>query len=141
MAEGARSGAVVVAPRAESGAVNADPIDPDVLFSGRPFAIAVVRRVQDLVASLGESTVRTTKSQVAFRRGRGFAYLWPPVFANPGVEIVLSIALTRHETSPRFKQVAHPAPRIWMHHMEIRDLAQLDDEVEAWLREAFESAS
>jgi hypothetical protein len=58
-----------------------------------------------------------------------------------GDEVVLSIALRRHEASPRFKQVAHPAPHVWMHHMEIRDLAQLDDEVRAWLQEAFENAS
>jgi hypothetical protein len=111
------------------------------LFAGRPFALTVVDRVQDLVASIGEATIRTTRSQIAFRHRRGFAYLWPPVFGDRGVEIVLSIALARHDPSPRFKQVAHPAPRIWMHHMEIRDLAQLDDEVRTWLREAFEDAS
>ncbi len=110
------------------------------MFAGRPFALTVVDRVQAMVASIGDGSVRATKTQIAFRRRRGFAYLWPPVFGNRGVEIVLSIALGRHDDSPRFKQVAHPAPRIWMHHLEIRDLAQLDDEVQAWLREAFETA-
>lgn len=54
---------------------------------------------------------------------------------------MLSIALGRHDRWGRFKQVAHPAPRIWMHHLEIRDLSDLDDEVESWLREAFENAA
>ena len=115
--------------------------DPVSLFAGRPFALAVVERVQAIVASIGPASIRTTKSQVAFRRRRGFAYRWPPLFGERGVEVVLSIALGRHDTSPRFKQVAHPAPRIWMHHMEIRDLSQQDDEVTAWLRETFENAS
>ena len=115
--------------------------DPGDLFAGHPFALSVVERVQGIVASIGEATIRTTKSQVAFRRRRGFAYLWPPVFGGRGVEIVLSIALGRHDASPRFKQVAHPAPRTWMHHMEIRDISQLDDEVAEWLREAYENAS
>lgn len=120
--------------------MNADRMDSPALFAGRPFALTVVDRVQGIVTSLGEATIRTTKSQIAFRRRRGFAYLWPPVFGNRGAEIVLSIALDRHDASPRFKEVAHPAPRVWMHHMEIHDLAQLDDEVTAWLREAFEAA-
>jgi len=116
-------------------------MDPGELFAGQPFPVTVVERVQAIVASFGEATTRTTKTQVAFRRRRGFAYLWPPVFESPGVEIVLSIALGRDVASARFKQVAHPAPGVWMHHMEIRDLGQLDDEVTAWLREAFEHAS
>ena len=57
--------------------------------------------------------------------------------ADPAVEVVLSLALGRLDPSPRWKQVAHPSPRIWMHHLEVRDLADLDDEVRAWLREAF----
>jgi hypothetical protein len=121
--------------------MNAERMDPGALFADQPFALTVVDRVRGIVASIGEAAIRTTKSQIAFRRRRGFAYLWPPVIGDRGVEIVLSIALGRCDPSPRFKQVAHPAPRVWMHHMEIRDLAQLDDEVRAWLREAFEDAS
>ena len=71
--------------------------DPDRLFAGRPFALSVVDSVSRAIAAIGEATMRTTKSQIAFRHGRGFAWLWPPVFENPGVEIVLSIALTRHD--------------------------------------------
>jgi hypothetical protein len=111
------------------------------LFAGKPFALSVVARVERIVSSIGQATVRTTKSQMAFRHRRGFAYLWPPVFEGRGVEVVLSIALPRHEVSSRFKQVAHPAPHIWMHHMEIRDLGQLDDQVRAWLQEAFDAAA
>jgi hypothetical protein len=121
--------------------VKSVPSDPETLFAGRPFAFAVVERVRTIVEAIGEATVRTTKSQIAFRRRRGFAWLWPPVFEGRGVEIVLSVALPRLDGSPRFKQVAHPAPRIWMHHLEIRDLAELDDEVTAWLREAFLNAA
>ena len=125
----------------DSDVLNAERLDPGAVFAGQPFALSVLDHVEDIVASIGEATIRTTKSQIAFRRRRGFAYLWPPVFGDRGVEIVLSIALGRHDASPRFKQVAHPAPRIWMHHMEIHDLAQLDDEVRVWLREAFDNAS
>lgn len=55
-------------------------------------------------------------------------------------EVVLSIALGRLDKSSRFKDVAHPAPAEWMHHLEIRQLGDLDDEVADWLREAAERA-
>ncbi|MFB9654643.1 DUF5655 domain-containing protein [Pseudarthrobacter oxydans] len=42
--------------------------------------------------------------------------------------------------SPRFKETAHPAPGIWMHHLELMDSSQLDGEVEQWLRQAYEAA-
>jgi len=36
--------------------------------------------------------------------------------------------------------VAHPALTVWMHHLELRCAAELDDEVADWLREAYERA-
>jgi Domain of unknown function (DUF5655) len=40
----------------------------------------------------------------------------------------------------RVKQVVHPSPPRWMHHLEFRNLDDIDDEVAAWLREAAERA-
>jgi len=64
-------------------------------------------------------------------------YLWLPgrLLRHPSSEVVLSIALRRPDPSPRFKEVAHPAERAWMHHLEIRLVEDLDGEVEARLRE------
>jgi hypothetical protein len=55
--------------------------------------------------------------------------------------VVLSIALGRRDDSPRWKEVAHPSPKHWIHHLEVRDLADIDDEVAGWLREAAERAT
>lgn len=95
-----------------------------------------------MVGLLDGVTVRTSKSQVAFRRRRGFAYLWLPgmYLAKPSAEVVLSIALDRELASGRFKEVVHPSPRVWMHHLEIRSLDDLDDEVSGWLRSAYDAA-
>jgi hypothetical protein len=115
---------------------------PDSLFEGHPDAWAVYARVRDIVAGMGPWEVRTTKSQVAFRRARGFAYVWRPgqYLASADAPAVLSIALGRHVESPRFKEVAHPSATQWMHHLEVHDPAEVDDEVAAWLREAAERA-
>ena len=118
------------------------PRDPERFFADHPVAHDVYRRVYSMLEDLGPFEVRTTKTQVAFRRRRGFAYLWFPVewARGPGVEIVLSVALGREDDSPRWKQVAHPSPRIWMHHLEVSGTDVLDEEVRDRLAEAYEAA-
>jgi Domain of unknown function (DUF5655) len=118
-------------------------VTPEVFFAGCPEALAVFETVRTVLGEHGPYSVRTSKSQVAFRRRRGFAFIWVPgqYLRNPAAKVVLSIVLARHEQSPRFKQVAHPAPRIWMHHLELNDASAIDDQVAHWLREAADSAA
>jgi len=105
-------------------------------------ALAVYERVRDIVSVGADVEVRASKSQVAFRRRRGFAWLWVPgrYLRRPAADVVLSFALGRHDPSRRFKEVVHPAPAHWIHHLEIRGVDELDDEVEGWLREAADRA-
>lgn len=118
-------------------------MQPEEFFAGRPGAWAVFERVLSVLEGLGPVEVRTSRSQVAFRRRRGFAYLWLPgrYLAKPTAEVVLSIALGRHDPSGRFKEVAHPAPAQWMHHLELHVPADVDDQVVGWLREAADRAT
>jgi hypothetical protein len=115
---------------------------PEAFFADHPDALAAYRKVVRMLEPLGAVTVRASKSQVAFRRRRGFAFLWMPgmYLARPAAEVVLSIALDRELASSRFKEVVHPSPRIWVHHLEIGSLDDLDDEVLAWLRVAYAAA-
>jgi hypothetical protein len=97
--------------------------------------------VEDAVTAIGDVTVRVTKSQVAFRRRKGFAYVWRPgQYVKSDVPAVLSIGLPREVASGRFKEVAHPSAKVWMHHLELSDAAQIDEEVRGWLTEAYQSA-
>jgi hypothetical protein len=117
--------------------------DPaEEFFAGHPDALAVFRKVRAVVKTLGPFEVRVTKSQVALRRKRGFAFVWMPgqYLRHPAADVVLSIALGRPLSSERFKEVAHPAPNRWMHHLEVHDVADIDDEVEGWLAEAATTA-
>ena len=78
--------------------------------------------VADAVAAIGEAAVRVTKSQIAFRRRKGFAYVWRPgQYLKSDVPAVLSIALPREVASDRFKEVAHPSAKVWMHHLELSE--------------------
>jgi hypothetical protein len=115
-------------------------VEPEELSAGHPVALAALASPRAAIEALGPVEIRTSKSQVVFRRRRGFAWLWRPgqYLAGTTAEIVLSIALGRHDPSPRFKEVAHPSPRYWMHHLEVDDPEAIDAEVVGWLREAAE---
>lgn len=123
--------------------VSAAPtVTPEEFFAGHPGARTVFEDVCRMLDGLGDVEVRITKSQVAFRRRRGFASLWLPgrYLRRPGAEVVLSIALGRHDGSARFKEVVHPSARHWIHHLEVHGRGDLDDEVLEWLREAADRA-
>lgn len=110
-------------------------------FAGRPDGSTVAAEVSRVVDSLGPHEVRVSRSQVAFRRRTGFAYLWRPgQYVTSDVPAVLSIALPRQDASPRWKEVVHVSPGVWMHHLELHSPAEVDDEVGAWLQEAYDAA-
>jgi hypothetical protein len=114
---------------------------PEEFFTGSPTGLALYTAVADAIASIGPAGVTVTRSQIAFRRRTGFAYVWRPGrYVASDVPVVLSFGLPRELRSPRFKEVAHPAPRVWMHHVELRDPDQVDAEVRGWLAAAYENA-
>ncbi|WP_404393518.1 DUF5655 domain-containing protein [Humibacillus xanthopallidus] len=114
---------------------------PEELFHGHPEGLAVYGAVERAIHAIGDAAVAVTKSQIAFRRRRGFAFVWRPgQYVQSDVPAVLSIALPYEIASVRFKAVAHPSRRVWMHHLELSAPDQVDDEVCEWLREAYELA-
>lgn len=118
-----------------------DATTPEDLFRGSPQGLGIFRVIQETVSALGDTRVRVTRSQIAFGRRRGFAYVWRPgQYVNSDVPAVLSIALPREVRSERFKEVVHPSANVWMHHIELQDSADVDDQIVEWLTEAYSSA-
>lgn len=120
------------------------PSSPEEFLRESPGGIDVYETVLDALRTVAPDVqVRTSRSQIAFHRRRGFAYLWRPgqYLRHPRTAIVLSIALPRRVHSSRFAEVAHPAPSTWMHHVDINGVEDIDDEVRAWLAEAALAAS
>lgn len=107
---------------------------------------ALGRQVYDalvtVMAGVGPATVRVTKSQVVLRRRSGFCWVWLPgrYLRNPAAEVVVSVALPRRDDSTRWKEVVQVGGARWMHHLEVRTVADLDDEVTSWVAEAYASA-
>ncbi len=114
----------------------------DAFFEGRTEARSLFDVLRAIVEASGASSTRVTKSQIAFSRRRGFAWAWCPDrwLRGETAPLVLSIALDRRDPSPRWKAVVEPTPGRHMHHLELRDATDLDDEVRAWLREAWDAA-
>ena len=115
--------------------------DVEHFFEGSPRGLELYAAIAERIGEIGPVQVRVTTSQIAFRRQRGFAYVWRPAqYVRSDVPVVLSIALGRRLDSDRFKEVVHPAATTWMHHLEVTDVGQVDDEVTRWLAEAYERA-
>ena len=112
---------------------------PAMFFEGSPTGLELYEAVADAVSTLGPAEVQVTKSQIAFRRRKGFAFVWrPDRYLKTDVPAVLSFSSPQELRSRRFKEVAHPAPKVWMHHIELRDRCQVDAEVLGWLKIAYE---
>jgi hypothetical protein len=121
----------------------AKPIPLEQYFEGSdPLARTLFDTVRAAVLSIGEAEVRVTKSQVAFRRDRSFAWTWLPgqYLSGAVAPLVLTIDLDRFDTSTRWKEVAEPTLNHFMHHLELRSVDDLDDGVMDCLREAWTKA-
>jgi hypothetical protein len=136
-----------VAPRfgrSPDDASGAGTMTPEEYLRGDRLGLAVLERVASILGGAdADAEMRATKSQIAFRRRRGFAYVWLPGRylgrRSEGI-VVLSIALGRPDGSTRWKEVTQVSPNHWMHHLEARDEGEIDDEVAAWLLEAWARA-
>ena len=84
----------------------------DEFFAGHEDSKRIYDAVAHMVAALGPAQIRVTKSQIAFRRRTGFAYVWMPnMYLGRGyVPLVLTIGLRRRDASARWKQVVEPSP-------------------------------
>jgi hypothetical protein len=94
---------------------------------------------------IGEVELRVSKSQIAFRRRRAFAWVWIPrqYLATKGNQrrelapLVLTVALRHLDPSPRWKEIVEPAHGRFTHHLELYAVSDVDEQVRGWMREAW----
>jgi hypothetical protein len=116
----------------------AEPAGLDAFFAGRPVSRQLFEAVRVAVDAAGSSEIRVGRSQIAFRRRVGFAYAWVPGrYLRSDVPLVLTVALRRHDASLRWKEVVEPRPGRFIHHLELREAAEVDDVVRARIAEAW----
>jgi len=135
----------VVGPDRVSSSVMSDPTDDSVVafFTGYEAAQPLFEALRLAIDGLGPVTLRVGQSQISFRRRIAFAWAWTPdrYLRGNQAPLVLSVALRRRDPSPRWKEVVEPAPGRFMHHLELRDIGEIDDEVRDWLAAAYAAAA
>jgi hypothetical protein len=114
----------------------------DEYFAGYSESKQIFDAVATAIASIGEASVRPSKSQVAFRRRKNFAIAWVPAkyLKPPVAPLVLTLSFPTRVASKRWKQVSAVAPRRFTHHLELHQPSEVDAEVRSWLRRAWQDA-
>lgn len=111
-------------------------------FANSKQGMAIFQAIKQATASIGNTDIRISKSQIAFYHNHGFAYIWQPgMYVKTDKPIVLSIALNEQIVSPRFKEVVQPAKKHWIHHIEIESPSEIDEEIVSWLKQAYREAA
>ncbi|MDM7999950.1 MAG: DUF5655 domain-containing protein [Dehalococcoidia bacterium] len=115
----------------------------DDFFAGHEESRLIFEAVRGAVDAVGETDIRVTKSQIAFRRRRAFAWAWMAgkYLSRRHAPLVLTISLRRRDLSARWKEVVEPTPGRFTHHLELYAASDIDDEVRTWLREAWAEAA
>lgn len=115
----------------------------DEFFAGASLPQTLFALVRRTIDAIGPASISITKSQIAFRRRRAFAWVWRPdqYLRGHHAPLVLSLSLPWHDQSPRWKEVVEPARGRFMHHLEIYSPDEIDREVSTWLRQAWEAAA
>lgn len=114
----------------------------DEFFEGYGEGRTLFEALHRAVEKIGPAELRVTKSQIAFRRRRAFAWVWTPGRHLRGnvAPLVLTLSFRSRDSSPRWKQVVEPYPGRFTHHLELFSVEDIDEQVHDWLRSAWEAA-
>jgi hypothetical protein len=116
----------------------------DDYFADRNQARVLFDAVIAMASKLGPFGTRVTKSQIALKRSRDFAWLWCPdryLHGQDLAPLVLSLSLPDPDPSPRWKEIVEPSHMRFMHHLELRNLSDVDHDVRRWLSAAYAFAA
>jgi len=93
----------------------------DEFFEGYAASRPIFDALRRAIETIGSAEMRVSKSQIAFRRRVGFAWVWiPDKYLSGGhAPLVLSVSLHHRDESPRWKEIVEPAAGRFMHHLEL----------------------
>jgi hypothetical protein len=115
----------------------------DDFFGEHAGARQIFEAIRRRVERLGDAGVRVSKSQIAFRRRRNLAVVWRPSQyrqGRPTAPLVLTFCFPERGASPRWKEIIEVGPQRFTHHLELDRLEDVDEQVGAWLRRAWDAA-
>ena len=115
-------------------------------FNQHPEAIPLYTAFEErLLAELEGVVIQPQKSQITLKNRRVFgAVSFLPARGakvRPDPYITITLGLNRREGSPRVDQASEPYPGRWTHHIVIGSVEEIDGELMAWAREAYDFAA
>ena len=115
----------------------------DDFFSDQPLSRQIFDAVRAAIEQIGPAEIRVSKSQVAFRRRKTFAAVWMPeqYLHRAAAPLVITFSFPARDPSPRWKEIVEPTPGRFTHHLELYGVGEVDAEVVAWIRQAWEAAA
>jgi len=104
-------------------------------LTGKPEqSVALFHGLVELIERCGPFTFSPSKTTVTFKGSRrGFAGARP---TPAGLTVYLD--LQRAVESPRIRNVSPYTARLWVHHLRLTSIDDLDDELAGWVREAYD---
>lgn len=97
-------------------------------------AVSLYERFSALVRACGPVRTAPAKTRIGFQVRMIFAAV--NKLNNRGLEA--HVVLTRRLQNRRFTRIETMTPKCHVHHFRVESLSELDDEVEGWLREAYQ---
>ena len=115
----------------------------DEFFEGQDESRQLFEALCRMVNAIGSAELGVTKSQIAFRRRKAFAWVWIPgkYLRGKTAPLVLTLSLRSRNASPRWKEIVEPSPGRFTHHLELYSINDIDDQVRDWLRAAWMAAA
>ena len=115
-------------------------------FNQHPEAIPLYTAFEErLLAELEGVVIQPQKSQITLKNRRVFgAVSFLPARKakdRPNPYITVTLGLNRRLDSLRVDKASEPYPGRWTHHLVIGATDEIDDELMAWVREAYDFAA
>lgn len=115
-------------------------------FREKPEALPIYRAFEErLLSELEDVHIKVQKTQITFSNRRVFAaasFLSARRAKDrPDPYLTITLGLNRREASTRIDQASEPYSGRWTHHLVIGSVDEIDDELLAWTREAYDFAA
>lgn len=120
--------------------------DHEPFFTGYDLSRDLFETILRYADTLGPVQLQISKTQIALRRGKAFAWVWIPAMhtgrRSPKLApLVLTLSFDQPHGSPRWKEIVQVSAHRFTHHLEVWRAEDIDAEVRGWLRDAWERAA
>lgn len=119
--------------------------DEMLFFDTLPAALPIYELFAARAAELPAYQIRVQKTQITYTNRHVFACASflkvRKAKDRPNPYLVITVGLNRRLESPRVDAAVEPYPGRWTHHITVASPEEIDDELMAWVREAYAFAA